>query len=109
MELEKEKKYLEIITKLKILTVREYAENNEEKVEEYKEIVKTLNRIKENSKLDLLGRKTERTFRYERLLEEISKNYDSGRSNNIDKIYPILIEEVERDKIKTSKSEELER
>ena len=46
MEPEKEKKYLDLITRLKILAIREYTKENEEKVEEYKEMVKTLNKIK---------------------------------------------------------------
>ena len=108
MEPEKEKKYLDLITRLKILAIREYTKENEEKVEEYKEMVKTLNKIKENSKLDLLGQKTERTFRYERLLEDISKNYD-GQSDNIDKIHPILIEEVKKDKTRIRRAEDVER
>lgn len=80
MDIEKEKKYLQVIAEYKILAVKAFTEGKTEKAEEYRKKAKLLNKIKEDSKLDELGKKGEKTLQYLKILNQIDKN-ESRKSN----------------------------
>lgn len=79
MNVELEKKYLSLITDLKILATRT---KNESEAKRYITVYRQLQKIREQRRLDLIGEEGERKTRYKQMLEFVDSNYDEQNGVN---------------------------
>lgn len=81
MNVELEKKYLSLITDLKILAGRA---KDESEAKRYITLYKQLQKIREQRHLDLIGEDGENKTRYRQMLEFVDNNYsaENGEDNN---------------------------
>lgn len=79
MSIELEKKYLSLITDLKILAIRTKDESQKKK---YITLAKHLQKVRDQRHLDLIGEDGENKERYRQMLEFIDNNYSV--KNNAD-------------------------